>query len=437
MNIQTTASGASRDPSDSLMPTPEVAGDSAFGEWRRGWLVVLVSTIGLGIATSHVYTMGIFITPLEHAFGWSRAQISGGLMANSVISVIGAPFIGWLIDRFGTRSVGLPGVALYCTAIALLSQTGASIWSWWGLWILVAFGAVLIKPTVWALSVSQRFDAQRALAIAIVMSGSGLCAIFLPAATTTLIATFGWRGAFVGLGVGGALIALPPLYLFLRDGPNSPGTAPRSSTAIEKTGLSIREGLLSRRFLFIAICTVFMTGTIAGMSVHFVPFITSMGISKMTAASVAGVGGVLSVVGRLGSGILLDRRWSGPLVGACSFTIPAIAGVVWLLHGDDVFSAAVISGLLGLSLGAEMDVLAYLCSRYFGLKHYGVIYGSVAGLLAFGVGVGPTLAGFVYDMTHSYDAFVWGAIPACLTAALLVGSLGRYPSFAVRPTSRQ
>ena len=72
------------------MPTPEVAGDSAFGEWRRGWLVVLVSTIGLGIATSHVYTMGIFIAPLEHAFGWSRAQISGGLMANSVISVIGA-----------------------------------------------------------------------------------------------------------------------------------------------------------------------------------------------------------------------------------------------------------------------------------------------------------------------------------------------------------
>jgi hypothetical protein len=69
MNIQTTASGASRDPSDSLMPTPEVAGNSAFGEWRRGWLVVLVSTIGLGIATSHVYTMGIFITPLEHAFG--------------------------------------------------------------------------------------------------------------------------------------------------------------------------------------------------------------------------------------------------------------------------------------------------------------------------------------------------------------------------------
>jgi predicted MFS family arabinose efflux permease len=189
--------------------------------------------------------------------------------------------------------------------------------------------------------------------------------------------------------------------------------------------------------LFIAMCTVFMTGTIAGMSVHFVPFITSTGISKTTAASVAGVGGVLSVVGRLGTGILLDRRWSGPLVGACSFSIPAIAGVVWLLHGDDVLSAAVISGLLGLALGAEMDVLAYLCSRYFGLKHYGVIYGTVAGLLAMGVGVGPTLAGFVYDKTHSYDAFVWGAIPACLTAALLVGSLGRYPNFAARPKSHQ
>jgi predicted MFS family arabinose efflux permease len=435
MDIQTSASGTNHDPSGLRMPTPEVAGGSAFGEWSRGWPVVLVSTIGLGIATSHVYTIGIFITPLEQAFGWSRAQISSGLMANSIISVIGAPFIGWLIDRFGTRSVGLPGVALYCISIALLSQTGASIWSWWGLWILVAFGAVLTKPTVWALSVSQRFDAQRALAIAIVMSGSGLCAIFLPAVTTTLISTLGWRGAFVGLGAGGALMALPLLYLFLRDGPDRPGTAPTSSTATEKAGLSIREGILSRRFLFIAICTVFMTGTIAGMSVHFVPFIISMGISKMTAASIAGVGGILSVVGRLGSGILLDRRWSGPLIGACSFTIPAIAGVVWLLHGDDVFSATVISGLLGLSLGAEMDVLAYLCSRYFGLKHYGVIYGTVAGLLALGVGVGPTLAGFAYDKTHSYDSFVWGAIPACLTAALLVGSLGRYPNFAARPKS--
>jgi predicted MFS family arabinose efflux permease len=428
--IQTSASALQ-------LPTAVVAPESSFDEWRRGWLVVLASTIGLGIATSHVYTIGIFMSPLEHEFGWSRAQISSGLMANSIISVIGAPFIGWLIDRFGTRRIGLPGVALYCTAIALLSQTGASIWTWWGLWLLVAFGAVLIKPTVWALSVSQRFDGQRALALAIVMSGSGVCAIFLPAVTTNLIATLGWRGAFLGLGGGGALIALPLLYLFLRDGPGSAGHASSSSPAIEKTGLGIREGLLSRRFLFIAICTVLMTVTIAGMSVHFVPFLSSLGVSKMTAASVAGVGGFLSVVGRLGTGILLDRRWSGPLVGACSFSIPAIAGVVWLLHGSDLFSATVISGLLGISLGAEMDVLAYLCSRYFGLKHYGVIYGSVAGLLAMGVGVGPTLAGFVYDKTHSYDAFIWGAIPACLTAALLVGSLGRYPEFATRPTSRR
>src|SRR3981081_4619125 len=88
VDMQTSASGASDNPSGLRMPTPGVAGDSAFGEWRRGWLVVLASTIGLGIGTSHVYTMGIFITPLEHEFGWSRAQLSSGLMANSVIGVI-------------------------------------------------------------------------------------------------------------------------------------------------------------------------------------------------------------------------------------------------------------------------------------------------------------------------------------------------------------
>jgi MFS family permease len=153
---------------------PTKPDDPAIGEWRQHWIVVFVSMIGLGIGTRHVFYMGIFIAPLEHEFGWTRAEISSGLLMNSIVGIAFSPFVGWVIDRLGTRRVGIPGIAIYCTAIALLSCAGPEVGTWWGLWFLVASGAVLIKPTVWALTVSQRFDRSRALALAIVLSGSGL-----------------------------------------------------------------------------------------------------------------------------------------------------------------------------------------------------------------------------------------------------------------------
>jgi MFS family permease len=403
--------------------------DPSIGEWRQHWIVVFVSMIGLGIGTSHVFYMGIFIAPLEHEFGWTRAEISSGLLMNSIVGIAFSPFVGWVIDRLGTRRVGIPGMAIYCTAIALLSCAGPVVGTWWGLWFLVASGAVLIKPTVWALTVSQRFDRSRALALAIVLSGSGLGATFMPSLVTSLVSNIGWRSTFVAIGAGAALLSLPLLVLFLRDKIRGVSMEVRAATRSKLTGLSIKEGILSTRFLRVALCTILMTMVTAGMGVHFVPFLAQNGFSKTTAASLAGLIGLFSVVGRLVTGFLLDR-WNGALVGGLSFSIPIIAAALWLNYDGGMLSAIIAASLLGLSLGAETDILAYLSTRYFGLQNYGTIYGTVVGLLAFGVGAGPTLAGFVYDKTHSYDLFVWAAIPACLASTFMLTSLGPYPNFA-------
>jgi MFS family permease len=397
------------------------------GEWRRGWILVLVSMIGLGISTSHIYTMGIFMGPVEKSLGWSRGQISSGLLVNSVVAVLFAPFFGLLIDRFGVRRVGLPGMVIYCSGIMLLSATGRSIWTWYGFWLIVAIGSLLIKPTLWATAIAKNFEKQRALALAVMLCGSGLGSSILPIVTTRLIAAYGWRGTYIALGSGALLLIFPLIFFFLRD---EASTTQQQRTVARATlpGLEIRAAILSTQFLRIALSALIMTVAMAGLNVHFAPMIMARGVGANTAAAAAGCIGITSILGRLCTGVLLDR-WNGPVIGAITFSLPLVAAALWLNYDGGVPSALIMAATVGFSLGAEIDIIAYLSTQYFGLKNYGTIFGTVVGVLVFGGGVGPTLAGIVYDRTHSYSFFVWCAIPAFLLAAVLIGSLGAYPGF--------
>jgi MFS family permease len=399
---------------------------SGVDEWRGGWILALVSMAGLAISTSHIYTTGIFIGPIEKDLGWSRGQISSGLMVNSVVAILFAPFFGLLMDRLGIRRVGLPGMAIFCGAIMLLSMTGQAIWTWWSIWLILAIGGLLIKPTLWTAAISRQFDAQRGLALAVMLCGSGIGSSFFPVITTKLIAAHGWRTAYLTLGAGAALLVLPLMFVFLRDEDSAALRQERALTRASLPGLSIREALLSSRFLRIASSALLMTIAMAGLNVHFVPFAVSKGLTAGAAAGAVSCVGIASILGRLGTGVLLDRC-NGALIGAVSFAVPLVAAALWLGFDGTMSSAIVMAATLGISLGAEIDVIAYLTTRYFGLRNFGTVFGTIAGLLAFGGGVGPTLAGIVYDKTHSYDIFVWGTIPIFLLAAAMIGSLGRYP----------
>jgi MFS family permease len=72
----------------------------------------------MGVASSTVYLLGVFMQPLEREFGWSRAEISSGMTIASVVSVFSAPLMGYVIDRVGARRIAILGVTLFCTAIA-------------------------------------------------------------------------------------------------------------------------------------------------------------------------------------------------------------------------------------------------------------------------------------------------------------------------------
>jgi len=405
--------------------------EKAGAEWRQFWPIPFTSMLGLMVGAIYIYSLGLFIDPLQQEYGWSRTQITLGLTLVSVITVTLAPFMGMIIDRFGARTLAMPGMAIYCTAIASLSMVGSEIWMWWLGWFFVALGSVCIKPTVWSVAVSTYFTAGRGLAIAVALCGTGLGQIFLPYITNWMVDGFGWRIAYATLGIGGAALVLPIMFLFFYDArENNRRKGITNTDRLTLPGCGLREGYLSRRFLFLAITALVATAGIVGIVVHFVPMLSSGGVERSSAAAIAGVIGVTSMTGRVVAGYLLDRI-DGRVIGALAYGFPCLGCFLLLQFDGSTSQAIILAAVIGLSLGAEIDVLAYLASRHFGLRNYGTIFGTLVGLITLGGGLGPLLIGMIFDSTGAYTYALWIFIPAFLCVSVLIASLGSYPVFDV------
>ncbi len=402
-------------------PNTKRAGSGA-GEWRAGWPLVMTSCIGMMVSVLHIYSMGVFMEPIQASTGWDRTQITLALTITSITTVFFATLVGWLIDRFGARRVGIPGAALYCFGFGALALVSDSIWMWWGMWVIVATGALFIKPTVWTAAVASRFTKARGLAFALTLCGTGLAASLMPLATHHAIAAFGWRGAFTALGGTAAIILLPAMLFWFREAGAEAGTQPLKTLPPPGNG---RRIMLSRRFLQLACATFLVTAAITVLAIHFVPILRSRGLAPSLAASLAGIIGICSILGRIAGGALLDRvdgRW----IAGIAFALPCVACVALL--GPMSTPVAIFAAIfIGVSLGAEIEVVAYLTTRYFGLLSFGLVFGTIIAFLSLGSGLGPLVASGIYDATGSYRVAILAVMPLFTLAALLVTTLGPYP----------
>ena len=404
----------------------------ALDEFARNWKVVLAGALGMSLATVGVYVMGIFIQPLEQEFGWKRAEIVAGMSFVSFFGMACAPFVGLIVDRFGPRRLGVFGVLVSCATLASFSLTGPSIWSWWALWVPVALAGTCMTPTIWTSGVSSLFDAGRGMALALVLGGTALCSTLTPILGNYFIETLGWRHAFVALAAFWGILVIPPVLLFFTSASDRNRAVPseRRVAAAALTGSGVREAILSFKYLRLAVAGFLASLIVVSLVTGLVPILTSLSIERQSAANIAGMVGVSTLTGRLIGGYLLDRV-NGNLVGAVSMVLPIIPCALLLAFPGSVPMAAAAVLVLGLSLGVELDAVAYLVSRHFGMLHYGVLFGTIVGLLSIATGLGPLLISFVYDATKSYNGVLWGYIPLCLLTSALFASLGRYPVFDV------
>jgi predicted MFS family arabinose efflux permease len=165
------------------------------------------------------------------------------------------------------------------------------------------------------------------------------------------------------------------------------------------------------------------------MIVHLVPLLVSGGLPRAEAAGVAGLYGIAAIIGKLASGSLFDRFPASSLLPVLGFGGPALAYFVMLEASGIAWMAAVAALLLGYCSGAALQAQTYLITRYAGLRNLGAIYGMLSSLMALAVGIGPVIAGRIYDLTGNYAALLAAGIPVSIAAGLAMFRLGPFPTF--------
>lgn len=405
------------------------------GEWRANWPVVLVGLMGVTLATTHVYTTGVMIGPIERELGWTRAQISSGQTFMSFVGVFMVPTIGMAVDRFGPRRIALTGCSLYCLMIALLSTVSSNVTSWWIGWIGIALGAAFIGPTVWSAAVSSLFAEKRGMALAITLCGTGVGAGLMPNIASLFVDLFGWRRAYIGIGALWALILLPSIFFLFSsaaDRQRQGKAAAVGSSSGPLPGMTVRQGSRSRGYLLLAAASAVYTLMTSGLTINLVPVLISHGLPRATAAEVTAMLAVGLVGGRLASGYLFDRIDAKLVTGiGTSFSIfPMLILLFW--PGSVALSAVAIL-IYGFVLGPTINGMAYLATRYVGLRSFGTLFGMIMGFMMLMNGFAPLWVNYIYDVTRSYQLVLMLAIPGALLAGTLFLLMGPYPALTAEP----
>lgn len=394
------------------------------GEFANGYrlLIACIAGIAFGSLGISVYSIGAFVDPLGREFGWSRADVQAALLFSTGLGGLVAPFIGHLVEHYGARPLALTGLVGVAIGFLLAASNDGQIWLFYLAYALIATLGGGSGAIAWTRAIAGQFDRHRGLALAIALSGTGLIAIVAPPYVVWLTQSFGWRAGFVGVAALPVAIALPLALVFFRPADR---VVQVDAPAAPLDGLTTREAIGTYRFWVLLGSILAMYLGIAGIIPNLIPALNDKGIPPQSAALATSAFGVSVIVGRLLVGWLVDRFWA-PAVAAMILT-PAAFGCLILMGEPTLVLAIVAAILIGMAAGAELDLLAFLTVRYFGLRGYGKTYGLLYAGVALAGGTGPMAFSYVYQVAGSFDtsfAIAAGLFLIGGPAALL---LGRYP----------
>jgi MFS family permease len=398
-----------------------------------GWWVVLAAAVGLfwGVPVS-VYSFSVFLKPLMQEFHASRAAVSLGYTLHSITAGVSAPLVGWLIGRFGSRRIIVPALAMFGLMFVSMKAFSDGIGQFYVCYLVIGLVGGGVGPLPYGNLVSHWFDKRRGLALGLTMVGIGCGAMIIPPFAQHLISRFGWRTAYAIFGFVVLLIPIPAVAAFLKEKPQDLGllpdgdaqaaiAAPADAAAV---GQSAYEAWHSRTF-WLLICAFFLVGaSVQGCIVHTAALLSDRGISLQTAALGSSLLGAAVMIGRVGTGYLLDRFFA-PRVATLFFGCVA-AGIGLLLRGGTSPVAFLGAFLIGLGLGAEVDIIPYVIGRYFGLRSFAQIYSVALGVFILAGAFGPLVMGAGYDFTGSYNVPLAALLTSTLVAAVLMTRLGPY-----------
>ena len=393
--------------------------------FRNPWWIVFGSVLGLivGNVTILQFSTSVLMKPIMAEFGWARTVPSAAVGLGSLCAAFATPFVGRMIDRHGIKVVTLAAITLFALATAAMSLAPASAFVFLAMFSVMGLFSGGQAPLPYAKSIAAAFDRRRGIALGIAMTGVGLGAAILPRLTQGYLEHFGWRSAFVALGITVFAIAFPAVALFVREPDAAKGSA---KSGVSLPGLEARDVVRTRNFWILAFVFTCIPIVANGIIFHLVALLTDRGISPERAVAVFAAIGPSLILGRLLCGYLLDHFFA-PRVAVAFIVMPAI-GVLLLLASSDPQVTTLGAVLVGLGLGAEVDLIGYLQSRYFGLKAFGQVYGYLFAIFTVGTGIGPFVMGATYDASGSYRPVLIVFFAILVVAALAMLRMPRtYP----------
>src|SRR5579862_4120202 len=204
------------------------------GFFANRWWIVFASACGLlvGAGSILIFSFGVFLKPVTEDLGITRGDLSGALGVSAWFVALSCPVVGWLIDRYGTRRVMIPGILLFALAVASFGLMPAkSLAAVFLIFCAAGFISGVQTPIPYAAVVSHWFDRERGIALGVATAGVGLGVALIPQLAAFLIGHFGWRNAYFGLGIAVVVLAWIPVLIFVRDPPWASGSSRAGATA--------------------------------------------------------------------------------------------------------------------------------------------------------------------------------------------------------------
>jgi predicted MFS family arabinose efflux permease len=402
--------------------TTEVDRPSESSIRYAGWMVCLAAFVGVMVSFAPVmpYTFSLFIEPLSSAFGWHREAISAAFGIAAMTVAIFSPGIGMLLDRFPPRRIILPSIVVFATAYMSLSWLTPQISRFYLTYFVLGVVGNGTAQLAYTRAVLTWFQKRRGLALAIVLTGSGTGSIVVPLVTQAVIHHYGWRNAYLSIGCI-ALLGFPLTAALVR---NRPVSDEQHHEHLSE-GVSVVSALRSYIFWILAFMVMLEAFGSNGLLSHLAALLTERGVSGQSAALALSFMGAAGILGRLTTGLLLDRFFA-PYVSLLMLAVSAL-GIFTLKASASPGVALAGTTLMGYGLGSEADVVPYLISRYFGRKHFAALYGLSWTAYAIGGATGPILVGHFYDRSGSYQPnLIIGLALTCLVAGALSLLLPRY-----------
>ena len=398
-----------------------------------GWRIVAGAFLIYFVSGGLFSTATVFFKALDSEFGWGRGALSGAFSLGFIVAGVSAPLWGRIADRRGPRSSFLPG-ALITGALCLLLSQVSSLGSLYVLYAVLTFGSAGISLIPISVVLSNWFVEMRGRAIGIAYSGVGFGGLVFTPVIAFVVERLGWRAAYALAGL--AVIALvTPVALWIRNRPEDLGLHPdgREPTRPNRVSgdadppvnaagdvLGVRGAVRTSAFRLVAFTWMVAMMPLAAVGLHQVAFLTDIGLPTESAALAAGAVGGMSILGRIGFGVLAERFPIRRLYCACYGMSGVGIALLWTTASIGPLSLVPYAACFGIATGGSWALAALLVGNLFGDRALGEIFGLLGLAATIGGAVGGTGAGLLFDQTGSYDAVFTVCIALSWIGATLI-----------------